>query len=288
MARYQKLSDLFEVSIGKELSPEQRKLIAGFVNSETGAGHVPAQLKGLSELMFSARFASSRIENMLMADVWRANKMKDKDLAKFFALQYVKRKIAMTAIVGIVAGAEQLTGKNMTDADPRSAEGFGKLREGKFTYDLTAGSSQYESLVWRLVSKSLGKGGVGMDAPKQNPNLRPMDVAARLSSGRGATDRGQDGIDYASDFFINKLSPVPRAVAGHFLSPEWKKKNFKDGESYAKHVAKSNLPISVQNAMDQNSNNVPAPRIMANWIIDALGISVGGEATRDASTNRGK
>jgi hypothetical protein len=289
MARYQKLSDLFEMSIGKELSPDQRKLIAGFVNSETGAGHVPIKIKAIADMMFSARFASSRIENMLMADVIRAANLKDKELAKFFALQYVKRKLVMGALVGMVAGAEQMTGTNTTDADPRSAEGFGKLREGKFTYDLTAGSSQYTTLVWRVLSKALEKGGVGMDAPKQNPNLRPMDVGKRLVDGRWKTDRGQDGINYFADFAINKLSPNNRDVASFLFNQEWKKK---EGDTSlagrAQSAVKNNLPISVQNSIDQYGNNVPPPRIMANLLIDALGVSVGGEATREKSDKRGK
>ena len=307
MSRYEQLANHLESVLGESLGKDTRKLLAQFVNSETGRGYVPPNMQFLSKIMFSARFASSRIETLLFVDAlraakavkfaereaanakaegntalankWAAQARQGKAAGKVFATETAKTHAVLSGLLALAYAVSQTEeGKKAgvrVDLDPRGTS-FGSVWVGdQFYYDMTGGLGQ-----WARMSSRTAATAAGVVTQKDIPIRSKFDVRTQAidqwkKTGNFPTTPkpGQTLGENALSFAIGKLAPVPGAVANSLLEPKYKRRQFSITDYF--------VPMSAQNAYQGVNRKQPPSRVAINTIIEFLGGSVSGPGAWD-------
>lgn len=168
---------------------EQLQSIGKLVNSLTGRGNL-GKLEPIANtvnnVFFSPRFLKSHL------DVLTAHAF-DPKVSPFAKKQAAINLAKVISGTASILGVAHAINPKSVELDPRSSD-FGKIRVGNTRFDVTGGMSSIATLSARLLSQSTKSATTG--------------VVKKLNSGYGSPT----GMDVATDFFANKLSPAASVV----------------------------------------------------------------------------
>jgi GNAT superfamily N-acetyltransferase len=196
----------------QELTPEEGKAIANYINVATGRGKIGTSANGgvgLNTVFFAPRLVASRF-NLLGGQPLYGGTNRTR---KLIAQEYARFATGIGMVFALAALAHDDEDGEMVETDPRSRN-FLKIKVGDNTYiDPMTGLSQVTVFLTQLLSgeKKTNKG-----------ELRPVREKYRWSDLTGAavppdynkpriTDEG--GFDIIGRFARTKLAPVPGAIA---------------------------------------------------------------------------
>ncbi|MBU2061106.1 MAG: hypothetical protein KKH44_04555 [Bacteroidetes bacterium] len=148
------------LSADGNISKEQGRAIANFINVATGRGDLGAMEKhatALNTLFFAPKYTASRFQLLTKPLTLAFGPKETAQVRKMIALEYVRYLTGL----GVVYGLGALAGGEFED-DPTSAD-FGKIRFGKTRLDPLSGMAQSTVLLSRLskdaitAAKNIGK-----------------------------------------------------------------------------------------------------------------------------------
>lgn len=177
------------LSIDGQVTEEQAKAIANYINKATGRGGLGSLEKAsvpLGTLFFSPRYTVSRFQLLAGQPFYHA-----KGARKLIAEEYAKSLIGIgiVLLIGKAAGG-------IVEWDPRSPD-FGKIRFGKTRIDLLTGLSQSIVFVSRLLSGET-KNQKGKILPIRGEDVPVVELTAK---------------DVSVNFLRSKLAPLPATIA---------------------------------------------------------------------------
>lgn len=181
-----------------EMTPEQNKALASFVNNATGRGSLGGLERAavpLGRLLFAPRYLSSRIQFLVGRDMWGG----DLTTRRIIAKEYAKTLIGLGAYYSALKlGFDSLTDdekkKTSIETDPRSSD-FGKVKIGNTRLDPLAGLSQV--IVFGARSQ-LGS--------TKTASGKVVPIRGDVPYG------GRNWMDVASSFARSKLHPLPGSI----------------------------------------------------------------------------
>lgn len=141
---------------GREITPEEGKLIANAVNVMTGRGNIPMMERAMGDLanvFFAPRYVASRFQMALGTPVWsRSVPWKGTGKVRMLIAKEYARVFAGAALYyGLVGmGLAMLGGRGIKIGTNPSSTEFGKITIGKTRIDPMAGISQVVVLLDRL------------------------------------------------------------------------------------------------------------------------------------------
>ena len=179
---------------GGEVTAQEAKIIANYVNVATGRGDFGAGNAAASVLatyFFAPRYALSRFQLVLGQPLWRGNLRMKTLIAK----EYGRSLAGLGAFYGLAMLANQFSGpdddKFTIEGDARSSD-FGKVRIGNTRLDPLAGISQTTVLLTRISWGEM-KTATGQIVP---------------ITGEDVPYGGMTVTDAVGKFLRNKLSPA--------------------------------------------------------------------------------
>lgn len=201
------------------------------VSSMTGRGEI-GRLSTIGEevnvLLFSVRFLKSNLDTLTAHRFDRTMTPEAKKLA-------LKNLMKIAAgISGIMALADMMQ-PGSVEWDPRKGR-FGKIRIGRYDFDITGGMGGLVTFASRLLSKHNGEWGMW----KYSSNT------GKWTKLNDAVYGQESGLDFIERFFEGKMSPAAGAVRD--LA---KGTNFEgDKPTFENTLKNMFIPISAQNIMD--------------------------------------
>ena len=203
---------------GRDISEEDYKRVANFVNIATGRGNlgkgkINDALPLLNAVFFAPRYTVSRLQAV--------NPVMYAKLPKGARKMAVRQAVQhYSTLVGVMAlakyGADNL-GITVESEDPTSAD-FGKVKAGNTRYDLSAGDLQYVNLAARLFDHFEKKGRgenqdkAALDLIKRwaRYKLAPIPSAVvSLDAGKDAVGRetsiGKEVVGLVAPIYLNDL-----------------------------------------------------------------------------------
>ncbi len=180
------------LSRGGEVTLDEAKAIAAFVNTHTGRGGSRSRRSawvGLNQVFFAPRWVASRFQLLLGQPAWRGSNR----TRKLIAIEYARAIAGLGTVYALAAAAMSAWGDDddKIELDPRSAD-FGKVKVGNTRIDPMIGLSQVIVFMSRIAS------GQTKDSRGRIVPLRGKDVPF----GRA------DTADIIFRFGRSKLNPV--------------------------------------------------------------------------------
>jgi len=200
--------DMMYYTAGKshEVSAEEAKVIANFVNSATGRGSLGSFEQHavlLNRVFYAPRYVASRFQLMTLHPLWKdffTAKKQNIDLRavrRLIALEYARVLISLMGFYTLASSFGDI------EFDPRSSD-FGKIRIGKTRIDPLFGLSQTMVFTTRLGTRQTKSTKTGEIYP----------LVGDVPFGR------QDIRDVVNTFVASKFSPLFGVTAD-----VWAKKN---------------------------------------------------------------
>lgn len=176
-----------------ENSPKQYKAMAEYINNATGRSDFGETLNRvapiLNSVFFSPRLIASRV-NML--SYWAQPRFW-KTLPKEVKIDYFRNWLSLLAVGGTLMAVAKAGGAEVED-DPRSSD-FGKIKSGNTRWDIWGGAQPYARVMAQVVSGS-----------------RKSTKSGKIYELNGDDIFGETRAGVITDFFRNKLAPVPGAA----------------------------------------------------------------------------
>lgn len=176
-----------------ENSPKQYKAMAEYINNATGRSDFGENLNRIAPILnatfFSPRLIASRV-NML---TYWAQPRFWKTLPKEARIDYFRNWASLLAVGGTIMGLAALAGADVED-DPRSSD-FGKIKSGDTRWDIWGGAQPY---VRTFAQVATGK--------------RKSTNTGKIYDLDGDDIFGENRMGVVTDFFRNKLAPVPASA----------------------------------------------------------------------------
>lgn len=136
---------------GGEITPEQGKVIANFVNVFTGRGAFTQKMAdaaaALNQAFFAPRYRISRLQALIGQPLWTRQKGAGMAVRYLIAKEYAKTGLGLGLLFGTIAAAVD----NALELDPRSAD-FLKLKIGNTRIDFLSGITQALVPLSRIIS----------------------------------------------------------------------------------------------------------------------------------------
>jgi len=218
-------------TIGGNATKQEGKAIANFVNSGTGRanlGVAESSARILADIIYSPRYALSRIQMAIGWHLWTSPRRVQKAIAK----EYARMMLSVAAALGLAEMLRRAVDdedKFDIEWDPRSSD-FTKLRFGNRRVDFLAGINQVAVLAARVASGSKKSSVTGKITP-----IRGEDVPY--------------GGDYASDiigdFIAYKASPMAR----NFMNAI-DQKTFNGPLTWQRVFEDTTLPITIRDIFE--------------------------------------
>ncbi len=195
--------DLYKAMAGdRELTPEQGKALANYVNEATGRGSLGSLERSavtMSRVFFAPRYVASRIQYAVGHSMWGGDLTTRRIIAKEYAKTLVGLGVyyaSLTAALNALNADEKK--KPTIESDPRSTE-FGKIKMGNTRLDPLAGLAQVIVFGARTATGER------------------KDAKGRIASLREDAKFGQQRwTDVASNFVRSKLHPIPGTIVDLF------------------------------------------------------------------------
>lgn len=212
------------------------KQFAKFTNIATGRGTLGKKgdlsVPYLNMLFFSVRNWASRLQLLAGNPLWGG----DNQTRKVIAKEYAKflGGTALLMLLGKLIGGE-------LEPDPRGG-GFGKLRFGDTTVDLTAQLGAEFSFLSKLITKQM--------------KTRKGEIIPLVDYSFGKDDRGQRII---SEKFRAKLSPMASYAADYLTGKTFDDRPFNPVSGAAERM----IPLSAQEVYEHfTTQNVPSASLL--------------------------
>lgn len=193
-------ADWFDILVdgfpGGQVTLEQAKVLAAFVNAGTGRGglgKLETAAGNLTTVLFSPRLQASRLQMLSGYHAWR-----DVDgTRKVILKEYARAGASLAAVYSLWALAAAMWPDDDEEHKPtvtfdRRSSDFGKLRSGNTRFDILAGFSQWIVLLSRIQTG-------------ETVNQRGVVTALR---GEDKPQRGRDMWDVGTGFVRTKFSPA--------------------------------------------------------------------------------
>lgn len=195
--------DLYKaMASDRELTPEQGKALATYVNEATGRGSLGALERSavtMGRVFFAPRYVASRIQYAVGHSMWGGDLTTRRIIAKEYAKTLVGLGVyyaSLTAALSALTDDEK--NKPTIESDPRSTD-FGKIKMGDTRLDPLAGLSQVIVFGARTATGER------------------KDAKGRIASLRGDAKFGQQRwTDIAANFTRSKLHPIPGSIVNLF------------------------------------------------------------------------
>jgi len=217
-----------------ENSPKEYKAMAEYINNATGRSDFGQHLNRISPILnsvfFSPRLIASRV-NML---TYWAQPRFWKTLPKEARIDYFRSWASLLATGGTIMALAALAGADVED-DPRSSD-FGKIKSGNTRWDIWGGAQPYVRVFAQVAT---GK--------------RKSTNSGKLYDLDGDDIFGENRMGVVTDFFRNKLAPVPgtavdilsgRTSIGDKIVYQWGDANDKE-ISIDQYVKQRLLPMTI-------------------------------------------
>lgn len=176
-----------------ENSPKQYDAMAEYINNATGRSDFGETLNRvapiLNSVFFSPRLIASRV-NMLT--YWMQPRFW-KTLPREARIDYVRNWISLLAVGGTLMAVAKMGGADVED-DPRSSD-FGKIKSGNTRWDIWGGAQPYVRVVAQVAT-----------------GQRKSTNTGKMYDLNGDDIFGETKAGVVTDFFRNKLAPVPGAA----------------------------------------------------------------------------
>lgn len=248
--------DALIAGMGGDVTIEEAKAIANFVNVWTGRGNISQGrlAKVIQNLpFFSARLLASRFQIIFGQPLWRGTWR----TRKIIATEYLRTAVGMATLLGIIKLGIQFMwddddeDRPTMETNPLSSD-FLKLKIGEVRIDLMAGLSQTVVFLSRMVTS----------------HTKSLTGAIKPLS--GDLPYGQRNIlDVAVTFFRNKLNPLAGAVVDWRVGEDFKGDVVTVGSTLKRFM----LPMSIDDTIDA-SRELGIPKGMAIGVLATLGISI--------------
>jgi len=174
-------------------NPKAYKAMAEYINNATGRSDFGETLNRvapiLNSIFFSPRLIASRV-NML--SYWAQPRFW-KTLPKEVKVDYFRNWISLLAVGGTIMALSKMGGADVED-DPRSSD-FGKIKSGNTRWDIWGGAQPYARVMAQIISGS-----------------RKSTKSGKIYELNGDDIFGETRAGVLTDFFRNKLAPVPGAA----------------------------------------------------------------------------
>jgi len=174
-------------------SPKAYKAMAEYINNATGRSDFGETLNRvapiLNSVFFSPRLIASRV-NMLT--YWMQPRFW-KTLPREARIDYVRNWISLLAVGGTLMAIAKMGGADVED-DPRSSD-FGKIKSGNTRWDIWGGAQPYVRVVAQVAT-----------------GQRKSTNTGKMYDLNGDDIFGETKAGVVTDFFRNKLAPVPGAA----------------------------------------------------------------------------
>lgn len=199
---------------GGEVTDEQAKVLANYINVSTGRGAFTGTWATaavpFNDVFLAPRFQVSRIQWLIGQPLWGAGKWENTGRARAVVAQEYARSLASLAVYyGLVSLAAGFLAddddKPTIETDPRSSD-FGKVVIGKTRIDPWAGAQQwfvFASRMWSGETKPVGD-----------------DTEAIALRGDEREYGARSGKEVFADFARGRLAPVPGAIYDKFIAGE--------------------------------------------------------------------
>jgi hypothetical protein len=200
--------DAMKATLGRngEVTPEQGRILANFINVWTGRGALPDKLAGSMVLMnnffFAPRYVMSRFQTLIGQPIWHGVGKHGLELRAraLIAGEYAR----MFAGYGTVYGLVRMMAPNAVEYDPRSSD-FGKIKIGNTRIDIMSGVSQATVFATRLAAIPLERLGLIRGTYKT--------AGGQVSSISSGVAYGKTKVgDVIAGFGRSKLAPVPATL----------------------------------------------------------------------------
>jgi len=176
-----------------ENNPKAYKAMAEYINNATGRSDFGETLNRvapvLNSIFFSPRLIASRV-NMLT--YWMQPRFW-KTLPKEVRIDYMRNWFSLLAIGGTIMALSKAGGAEVED-DPRSSD-FGKIKSGNTRWDMWGGAQPYMRVLAQIAT-----------------GQRKSTNTGKIYDLNGDDIFGETRAGVVTDFFRNKLAPVPGAA----------------------------------------------------------------------------
>jgi len=176
-----------------ENSPKVYDAMAEYINNATGRSDFGETLNRVAPVLnaafFSPRLIASRV-NML---TYWAQPRFWKTLPKEARIDYFRNWISLLAVGGTLMAVAKMGGADVED-DPRSSD-FGKIKSGNTRWDIWGGAQPYVRVVAQVAT-----------------GQRKSTNTGKMYDLNGDDIFGETKAGVVTDFFRNKLAPVPGAA----------------------------------------------------------------------------
>ncbi|KKL56359.1 hypothetical protein LCGC14_2246180, partial [marine sediment metagenome] len=187
--------------LGKTATVKELQAMGDYINTSTGLGKmgfIGKKLVSLNGVLFAPRQVTARFKLVLGEPIFRAYFTGSPRAAKIIVTEYAK----FLAVAATTYGLWQLSKDNTIETNPLSSD-WGKLKRGDLRIDILFGMSQNIVFLARQIKGEKLSLGSGRVADLDNPLF-------------GQPDRW----DVMSDFFRQKLAPVPGAATSTIVGTD--------------------------------------------------------------------
>lgn len=208
--------DLYKAMAGdRELTPEQGKALATYVNEATGRGSLGSLERSavtMGRVFFAPRYVASRIQYAVGHSMWGGDLTTRRIIAKEYAKTLVGLGVYYASLTAALDALTEDDKKKPTiESDPRSTD-FGKIKMGNTRLDPLAGLAQVivfgsktGAATANIFAREVGAKGI--------PEKKTSKGKEVFTSGPNTPYGGQKWTDVASSFVRSKLHPIPGAIA---------------------------------------------------------------------------
>ncbi len=254
------------------LTPENAKVIAKFVNIASGRGNLGGlenAANALASVFFSPKYAISRFQylggivtsGLDAATGFQLGPKATRAARKLVAIEYAKSLTAMATIFGLTSLAaamwpdDEKDKKPTIETDPRSSD-FGKIKIGKTRIDLTGGLASTTTFLSRQVrGETKSQKGEIVD----------------LASGKFG---GDTRLSLLGKFLRGKLAPVPGSIGNALAGRDVVGEKF----TLETELLGAVLPLSVGDIYSvMREQGVPAGTALSILTIFGFGVSTYGD-----------
>lgn len=217
-----------------ENSPKVYKAVAEYVNNATGRSDFGQTLNRVAPVLNSAFFSPRLIASRVNMLTYWAQPRFYTTLPKEARRDYFRNWLSLLGVGGTILAVAMLGGADVEE-DPRSSD-FGKIKDGNTRWDIWGGAQPYIRVLAQIVSGE-----------------RKSTKSGKIYELSGDDIFGETRAGVTSDFFRNKLAPVPGAAVdllsgrtgiGEKIVYQWG--NAKDKEVAINHYIKERvLPMTI-------------------------------------------
>lgn len=237
---------------GVDLNDSELKSIGKLVNTLTGRGNLgPLERSAdfVNNVFFSPRATMATFQTFTQPFTGAGGS----NFVRKQAAINIAKIIAGTAV--ILATAKALD-KDSVELDPRSAD-FGKIKIGDTRFDVSGGMSSVINLAARLITLSTKSTNTGAVT-----KLNARDKNGKLVYG------GQTGIDVATSFLENKLSPAGSFIKDYLLGGDFQGNKL----TIKGELNNAFTPLPIANFIELKNDPNSANKLAA-MLADAFGIA---------------